>query len=525
MPTFAESSQEPGRSRQLTPRKFTKAISCGLLIASSGLLGVVPAVAADHGMSSARSQAGTIGTVEYGGKTFFTNEIPANVGTISVTPATPQADIESALASTGTNRVIYFSAGEYTLQTLQVGKSNTRIEVDPGATFTMTGTSKFMFDVRPQTGTQPISNVEIASTHPNHRFKVVVQGIPQTGDRRVVRLANVKNFAVSGMNIIGNYQAQPYIVLTNAAGNASPVIDGDKQPNDGLPAGKDYNPVFGSVASGGVIMNVSANKIHSGYATVQAFGANNVYMNNISGDEGVTVRLEPGSGGSRDTVSASGPELGALRDIVLDHITNTNGFAAVYLKAHAKINGNITLNDISAKDSGFAIHADSSEFSYTPPTTSGSNGTVPDGIIKRGWFESTRATGNITLTKTQGATDKAIFASSDLDYISPANRLEGATAYESYPLHEPSGRLRLTRTPIIPIILLSHEFKNDVGPTAVRGRWTINFDQATVTSIGFKNGLDQNRDGVIYREDGQNLAGEPLSSEEVRFNDSTNVVP
>ncbi|MFE9366787.1 hypothetical protein ACFYNN_29185 [Streptomyces sp. NPDC006978] len=475
--------------------------------------------------SSAGSAAQTLGTVQHDGKTYFKNRIPATVRPVVVTPSTPQAEIDDLLASDDPYRVIKFASGEYRLQTLKIHQGNTRIEVDPGATFVMTGTSKFVFDVGAPKGIDPIENVEIASTVPHRKFTVVVQGIPRTGDRRVARLANVTNFAVSGIDIQGSYQAQPYIVLTNAAGNAAPVIDGNSDPSDGLPPGKDYNPLFGTVPSGGVIEDVSANRIHSGYATVQTFGANNVYMKDISGDEGVTVRLEPGSGGSKDKVSQAGPDLGALRNIVLDGITNTNGFASVYLKPHAKDCSNITLNDISATDSAFAVHADSAEFSFDPPTGGTGPGTVPDGVIERGRFAGLRATGDIILTRTPGVTGRAIFAASDLDYIDTKNRIDGATAYEDYPLHEPSGRLRLTKLPVVPILLLSQEYADAVGPQAVRGRYSMNVSGATIRSVGVHHSFDADSDGILVRSDGRGLDGQPLSADEVRYGDATNVVP
>lgn len=411
---------------------------------------------------------GGLRTVTVNGKTYFTNKVTST----AVKTVTPSEDIASIQAKLDGAGVIRFGAGTYNLGTLKINKSNTRVEIHPDAVFSMSAT--FLFDIRPASGTAPISNVEIASAHASTRFLIITNG-NRGGDKRPIRLANVTNFAISGVNIRGSFAGQPYIV-------AVPAQDGQSGGSivNGVPV---YNTSFKLVPSGGVIQNVGATGIHSGYATIQLFGGDNMLLRNVDGENGVTVRLEPGSGQDTDEISKAGPDFGAIHDVVLMDIRNSKGFCAVYLKPHAKINKNITLSNISAKDSGYALHVDSADFALDDP------------LRKRGSFVNTKLTGNITLTQSPGVGKTGIFAFSDLLYVDFAKR-DGGGEWTDYAL-DPSQRLRVT-TPIIPVLMLSHEFRSSVGPST-RGRFTVDVTGATIKSVGFSHSLATN--GILYRED------------------------
>ncbi|MHA6483334.1 hypothetical protein ACX1C1_15730 [Paenibacillus sp. strain BS8-2] len=436
-----------------------------------------------------------LGKAVYAGKTYFENKI-TNATKVLVTPNDSLISIQSKLDAGG---IIQFTAGTYHLGTMKINRSNTRVEVDRNAVFNMN--SNILFDIRPATVTSPrIENVEIASIGPG-RFTVHTNG-NIGGDKRPVRLSNVKNFAVSGIQIAGNYEGQPFIVLAPYQ---------DSSPGTIIVNGKQtYNPIFGLVPSYGVIQNVGATRIHGGYATVQIFGGNNVLMRNIDGDNGVTVRLEPGSGKDSDYISMSGPDLGALHNIALVNISNSNGFASVYLKPHAKINHNITLADISAVNSAFAIHGDVAEFKSDDEVTVTYGGNTYQVHRQRGRFENIKLKGAISLTQ-QGTNKSAWFAISDLLYIDYSKR-DGAGNYSDY-ASSIEGSKRLT-TPVVPVLLLAQEYRSDTVFSVERGNYTMDLNAADIQSIGFTHSLATDG-GVLYREDGRTKTNKPLTAEQI----------
>jgi hypothetical protein len=438
-----------------------------------------------------------IGTTSYRGKIYFENKIT----TIAKTTVTADETLESIQTKLDAGGVVRFAAGTYKLGTMKINKSNTRVEVDPGAVFNMT--SNALFDIRPAAVTSPrIENIELASTGPG-RFTINTNGDKGT-DKRPVRITNVKNFAVSGIQINGNYEGQPFVVL-HAYQDGSPgtILRDGKQT---------YNPIFGLVPTYGVVQNVGATGIHGGYATLQFFAGNNVLVRDIDGENGVTVRLEPGSGNDTDNHSLAGPELGALHDIALVNIHNKNGFAAVYLKPHAKVNRDITLENISAINSGFAIHADIAKFKADDKVTVTHQGQKYDVHRDRGWFENVKLLGDITLTQ-HGTEKSAWFAISDLWYID-YNKRDGSGRYSDYaPNIDGSKRVS---TPIAPVLMISHEYRTDSEFSKERGNFTLDYSAATINSIGFTHPLATDG-GILYREDARSMTNEQWSDEQIKM--------
>ncbi|MGG1554060.1 hypothetical protein [Paenibacillus ferrarius] len=434
--------------------------------------------------------------VSYGGKTYFENKItPQKKKTVK--PGDSLSSIQAKLDEGG---IILFTSGTYNLGVMKINTSNTRIEVVEDAVFNMS--SNILFDIRPVTVTSPrIENVEI-KTLGNGRFTINTNG-NKGGDKRPVRITNVKNFAVSGINIAGNYEGQPFVVL-------APYQDGS--PGTIMVNGEQtYNPIFGLVPTYGVIQNVGATGIHGGYATVQLFGGDNILLRNIDGDHGVTVRLEPGSGKDTDNMSLAGPDLGSLHDIALVNIRNTNGFTAVYMKPHAKVNHDITLENISAVNSAFAIHADVAEFKADDNVAVTYGGETYNVHRKRGRFENVKLLGDITLTQ-QGVDKLAWFAISDVLYIDYSKR-DGSGNYADY---APSieGSKRLT-TPIVPVLMISQEHRTDTTFSVERGNFTLDFSAANIQSIGFTHSLAAHG-GVLYREDARTKTNKPLNEEQIQ---------
>lgn len=456
--------------------------------------GVTPAKASAAAGDPATFQG--IGTTAYGGKVYFENKVSATNKKL-VSPGETLSSIQAKLDGGG---IIQFAAGTYNLGTMKINESNTRIEVNQGAIFNMS--SNILFDIRPATVNSPrIQNIELSSIGPG-RFTINTKG-NKGGDKRPVRLTNVKNFAVSGIHINGNYEGQPFVVLV-------PYQDGS--PGRLLVNGEQiYNPIFGLVPTQGVVQDVSATKIHGGYATVQLFAGDNVLLRNIDGENGVTVRLEPGSGKDTDYTSMSGPNLGAIRNVELVNVHNRNGFAAVYLKAHAKVNRDITLTDITATDSAFAIHSDVSEFHADDKVTVTYNGQTYDVHRDRGRFENVKLKGTIKLTK-QSPNKLAWFAIADLLYIDYTKR-EGNGDYSNYAVSI-CGTKRLT-SPVVPVLMLSHEYRSDTTFSIERGTYTLDYSNASIQAVGFSHSLATNG-GILYREDARSKNNKPLTDAQIK---------
>ncbi|MGG1554068.1 hypothetical protein [Paenibacillus ferrarius] len=473
-------------------RNIFKNVCSSLLIVFALLVCQIPVLAATVDPVTYQG----IGRATYGGKTYFENQITATTKVL-VTVSDTQSSIQAKMDAGG---VIQFTPGTYNLGVMKINHSNTRIEVDQSVVFNMN--SNILFDIRPASVNSPrIENVEIASIGPS-RFTVNTNG-NKGGDKRPVRLSNVKNFAVSGININGNYEGQPFVTLV-------PYQDGS--PGTILVNGvQTYNPIFGLVPTFGVVQDVGATGIHGGYATVQLFGGDNILLRNIDGENGVTVRLEPGSGQDSDNQSLAGPDLGALHDIAVVNIRNTNGFAAVYLKPHAKVNHDITLANIAATNSGFAIHADVAEFKADDKVTVTYGGETYDVHRSRGRFENVTLKGDIKLTQ-QGTDKLAWFAISDLLYIDYSKR-DGAGAYSDY---APSieGSKRLT-TPIVPVLMISQEYRTDTAFSVERGNYTLDLSSANIQTIGFTHSLATNG-GVLYREDARTKTNNLLSDAQIK---------
>lgn len=437
-----------------------------------------------------------IGNVSYGGKRYFTNRINTSNKKI----VTPSDSISSIQQKLNTGGIIQFSSGTYHLGTLKINKSNTRIEVHEDAVFNMN--SNILFDIRPKTVDDPrIQNIEISSIGPG-RFTIKTNG-NKGGDKRPIRLTNVKNFAIAKINIQGNYEGQPFVVLV-------PYQDGS--PGTILVNNvKTYNPIFGKVPTYGVVQDVAATGIHGGYATVQLFAGNNVLLRNIDGENGATVRLEPGSGKDTDNSSLAGPTLGAIHHVALVNIKNKEGFCAVYMKPHAKICHDITLVNISAINSGFAIHADVSEFKRDDSVTVNYQGDTYTVHRKRGRFENVKVKGNIKLEQ-RGNEKIAWFAYSDLLYIDYSKR-DGGGSYADYE-KSLEGSKRLS-TPVVPILMISHEYRTDTTFNVDRGCYTLDYSNANIQSIGFTHSLATDG-GVLYREDARTRNNRPLTDEQIK---------
>lgn len=218
-----------------------------------------------------------------------------------------------------------------------------------------------------------------------------------------------ENIAISNVNILDNYTYLPAIAIypdadmkdgiIGAKRHSSPprndrygnrlergmLIDanGDKVTDM---SGFDRNQTYGRTLSGGAFKNIASDRGHGGFGLLQLWAGNTVYMEDLHGTGGITVRLEPGAG--IENISRSGPGIGDIHTIRMEEISVRDGYTALWLKPHSKENSNIRAKNLSAYDSGSTIIFD---------TTSQDKEKFPD--LHEGRFADVKISGVIHLSR------------------------------------------------------------------------------------------------------------------------------
>ncbi|MBB6463151.1 hypothetical protein [Flammeovirga kamogawensis] len=325
------------------------------------------------------TQKATIGTRNL---TFFVNRVKVK-GTATfrngqATAKQVNDEIERLSALGG--GVIKFLSGTYTIGQIHL-KSNIRIEVASNVTFKIdrSNGNSTLFNLGRITNKnqEQIFNIEIvgASDNPNSWFTIDLGNFNPLADATPFKVGYVKNFALSRFIIKDNYTLNPSVFLV-ADSRYLGKIDG-RQTYD--------LETFGRIPMQGVIKNAKATKIGTGYALVQPFSGKRIYMENLKGNQGITVRLEPGSGKAKDDLNLTkSKKMGSIDDIYIKNISNELGFAALFIKPHAKICNNIYATGLSAKNSLSTVYIASA--SLTP-------------LSRRGKFINTKFE-NISFTQT-----------------------------------------------------------------------------------------------------------------------------
>ncbi|MDC0738911.1 hypothetical protein N6L24_11530 [Cognatishimia sp. SS12] len=401
----------------------------------------------------------------------------------AILPAgTDTATLQAALdaASTEINGgVVRLEAGDYELGTVHL-RSNTRLEIDPGATIKMQDIALFVAG-RGLTATtagraEQVINFEVTSTHPTEQFTIDASHKKAKSHNGPFLIASAKNFAISNAKVLDNYTilSQVFLIADSDTEVGAKEIDGEIVRNISF----DRCPEFG------VVQNIEGHKQHTGYGTVQVFCGENLYLADITGYGGVTLRLEPGSG--PDHLNKSGKYIGAMRDIKVENITNVEGFTALYLKPHSKEIYNVEAKDIYGIDSGFALMVDYG------------NQNPDDPYFGRGHFHNTKVSGEISLKKTKDGENSRVGRMA-LFYIADETRA-GRHEWEMY-TPDPSGGRWKTSDVVVPVLLASEMTAEDVGDWH-QGLYKIDLSEANIS------GENLIRDELIlYRGDTKNFDG------------------
>lgn len=438
--------------------------------------------------TSAQSKTQTNSTLTIGGVSsafavttgFFTPANAADYFTRTVTDSNPSVFNCSGSANTCTNElqnmleaasnedanggVVQIAQGTYELNQIEV-PSNVRIEIAPGTTLVQLARRLFSFGESrfnvgsPNATTPRIVNVEITTIGDTGMWTLDASGRTQSDTRPMV-LSYIQNFRIANVHFETNYFLFPTVML---------VADNDQEPPN--PAPGQFNPTYDRIPEDGVIENLTGNRIATGYALTQAFSARNVLMRNYEATNGIGVRLEGGSGVlPQDVLNQAGPNFGAITDVRLENIRVRDGYTAIYLKPHAKINKGNTILGATAIDSSFVIVIGPGDADDEDRQT------YPD--YARGYFAGLTIGGEIrqTITNPTDYLNQSLWVDTTFEghfFMPRPVREAGFTTFGSLPL-DGSGQRRRT-SPAIPVIHLARLSPTDLGnPTPAGAMGPLN---------------------------------------------------
>ncbi|MGJ8693200.1 MAG: hypothetical protein ACSHW0_12040 [Thalassotalea sp.] len=276
------------------------------------------------------------------------------------------------------------------------------------------------------------------------------------------------------------------------------------------------NPTYGRTPLKGSIKNIKATNAHTGYGVVQVYGGDWIEIDNIEAFNGIGVRVEAGNGTDNDNFNRSGPYLSSMNKINISNVKVTNGFTGVWLKPHAKIMKDITVENIEAIDSGTALLVGKGSFNCKTSCRDLTRGRINNLVIK----------GDISLTQTVFNAPVAEVGNNITYLITDAHReylanLHGKNinqltrndlqekkvvgaqtpaqlaALTPNSFDNPSGTRWYKIFPTAPVLALSMMSKNEVGDQSAKvGFYPVDFSQANITS----NGLPEET-LILYRGD------------------------
>ncbi|WP_111709801.1 glycoside hydrolase family protein [Lutibacter citreus] len=208
-------------------------------------------------------------------------------------------------------------------------KSNVHIEISPKAIIKPTTGSGTIFHLglaaKGKLALETIKNVSIRSTN-GKKYLVDMTAGSYRNKIAFVSCQNVKNFLVSDFNIKDNYSVLSSMLFNISKHN-----------------GQFFRPV------NGVIKNGHTTGGHYGYGLIQAHAGIHILFKDLSGEGGVTLRLETGS-----SFLVDAPQTMNLDSIYGRNISIKNGHGGVLMGAHTRQNGYVNIDGVMAMSSTFA---------------------------------------------------------------------------------------------------------------------------------------------------------------------------
>lgn len=451
---------------------------------------------------SAKAQK-TVGTVKanVGTKnlTFFINKVNVKATKIfrNGVATTSQVNNEIERISNLGGGVIKFFSGTYTLGQINL-KSNIRIEVSNNVKFIIDRSkgNSTLFNLGRNANSMQgvISNVEIigASDNPSSWFKIDLSNFKKLDTATPFKVSFVKNFAISRFVILDNYTLNPSVFL---------VADSKYLGRDANGRANYDLSTFNRIPVQGVVKNAKATGIGTGYALVQPFSGKRLYFENLEGEQGITVRLEPGSGKSNDDLNlTASKKMGSIDDIFIKNVSNKLGFAALFIKPHAKICNNIYATGLHAENSLSTLYIASA--SLLPQSRRGKfTNTTFENISFKQTIANKVSSGTNNLVASNYPCDTGV---EGLRLMTEKHRQKLVTVRNSrspkpgvYSLIiKDAGGQRYKTHPIAPVIFTSKYAANSVGN--VPGRYNVKIP--SLGNIKVQGGIF-NGSKVVYRSD------------------------
>jgi len=296
-----------------------------------------------------------------------------------------------------------------------------------------------------------VKNVSITSNNPNKKY--------------TIDLTKTNNFnvAVFALRNIDNFLFSDVIIKDNQTKFSSFTLG--------------ITPFEGNYfyPRNGIIENATTTKADYGYGLVQSQAAKNVHFKNIGGQGGITLRLETGA------KEMNNVQIGGNHDILANNIECYDGNAAVMISPHAMQNGIVTIDGVTAVNCGFGVRIGGAFMAKKYNQDIG---------LKLGTYDPRSSVKNVTAT----------FGTSS--QVKPKHMMYIPLIYqtEAYSATTP-----ITSTFSNPRSTKDSEARISVSVAAVgyfSGRgivcesdgkkkekaatYTINIDESTITSIGFK---------------------------------------
>lgn len=245
-------------------------------------------------------------------------------------------ELQSAIDNMSTNLgidnygKIIIPRGEYYLADI-VMKSNITIEIEEGTVIHAGISKKFnqvIFGFGDRTGA--IKNSGLIGV--GSGFVIDLRENNKNRNMIVCAVRDVENFIISNFTIEDKISVFASILVDITD------VDGPNWPKSG------------------VIQKIDQKLAHRGYGLIQAYAANKVLFKDLSCDGGVTLRIETDNRLMKSlNKNKSVPNIGGVRNISANNISNRNGLAALMLSPHFMKNGKVTANNISSVNSSFTI--------------------------------------------------------------------------------------------------------------------------------------------------------------------------
>ncbi|XMO85911.1 T9SS type A sorting domain-containing protein [Algibacter sp. AS12] len=221
------------------------------------------------------------------------------------------------LSSSG-GGVLTINAGIYILEQIHM-KTGVHIRIHPDVVFKSIPRNA-LFRAGYDNNFENVSNWSFQSTN-GEKFTFDFSDLQPTKDIRAFQLGNTTNFKLADFLVLDNYTK--FNAVSSGAVGSSPS----------------KFPTFG------IIENLDIKKAHYGYGLTQNQVAQDILFRNLSGEGGVTLRLESGFQGLADLYLTDQTPI--LNNIYARNISCSNGAHAVMLSPHTITQGTVDVRDVS----------------------------------------------------------------------------------------------------------------------------------------------------------------------------------